>query len=145
MPLHSGYRLLFGCLISRASPYEALRDIRGMKHALLSYKYDSPIQLNSALPLPIRLTVGIPSLNLMFRSLYTKVQSIWKPHTSPSSMDHPFRYVLSKEYKDPNKIAAKLDEFLGKDGWSKLEVSFAFCFWLHGNKSIYRSWWTTRF
>lgn len=72
----------------------------------------------------------------MFKSLFTKFQSIWKPHKSPADMDYPFRYVLSKEYKDPNKIAAKLDEYLGKDGWGKLEVGFfSFKFqpvWLDG-------------
>lgn len=60
---------------------------------------------------------------LMFKLLYTRLRSIWEPQKPPSIMDYPFKYVLSKQYKDPDKISQKLTEFLGKDGWDEIEVS----------------------
>lgn len=59
----------------------------------------------------------------MFKPLFNKINFLWKPHKAPETMDYPYKYVLSKDYKDPDKIAEKLDEFLGKDGWDKLDVS----------------------
>lgn len=68
----------------------------------------------------------------MFKSLYTRLRSIWEPQKSPSNMDYPFQCVLSKEYKDPDKISEKLDEFLGKNGWSEMKVSlFRSSCWLN--------------
>lgn len=59
----------------------------------------------------------------MFRSLYTRLRSIWEPQKSPAVMDYPFECVLSKQYKDPEKISEKLNEFLGEDGWNQMKVS----------------------
>lgn len=59
----------------------------------------------------------------MFKLLYTRLRSIWEPQNPPSIMDYPFKCVLSKQYKDPDKISQKLDEFLGEKGWSEMEVS----------------------
>lgn len=59
----------------------------------------------------------------MFKLLYTRLRSIWEPQKSPSIMDYPFKCVLSREYKDPDKISQKLNELLGENGWSEMEVS----------------------
>lgn len=63
-----------------------------------------------------------------------QLQSIREPHTSALVVDHPFSTrlgmdypfytVLTKTYKDPDKIAKKLDELLGENGWSEMQVSF---------------------
>ncbi|KAK7717463.1 hypothetical protein SLS64_002955 [Diaporthe eres] len=37
-------------------------------------------------------------------------------------MEYPFECVLSKQYKDPEKISEKLNEFLGEDGWNQMKI-----------------------
>lgn len=66
----------------------------------------------------------LSSIQLMFKLLFTRLRSIWEPQKPPSIMDYPFKCVLSKEYKDPDKISQKLNELLGENGWSEMEVSF---------------------
>lgn len=60
---------------------------------------------------------------LMFKLLYTRLRSIWEPQKPSSIMDYPFNCVLGRQYKDPDKISQKLNELLGENGWSGMEVS----------------------
>lgn len=38
-------------------------------------------------------------------------------------MSYPVETILSREYKDPDKLEKSLNKHLGKDGWGELKAS----------------------
>lgn len=78
------------------------------------HHFDSSFHIRSLCPcLPIQL----------FKIAIAKFRSIWKAEEPSPTMSYPVETILSREYKDPDKLEKSLNKHLGKDGWGELKAS----------------------